>query len=214
VNVELVPFEIARTLARDAAPEIGVEHVAIDDAIGRSLARPIYAVEDLVPYARSAMDGYAVRARDVAAGNRMRIAGRVVAGDPQTVHVAATATAIATGAALPYGADTVLPWEDVECEGATIIAHTAALPGAHVFPAGDDARRGDLLAGAGERIGPGTIALLAAAGHADVCVSRRARVHVITSGDELVDVDALPRIGEIRDNNGPLVRALAGAYPE
>lgn len=209
--MELVPFHVARALAEGAASPGGVDEVPLDRACGRVAASPAAADDDLVPFARSAMDGYAVRARDARAGRPLRVAASVVAGDEPAVHRRATATAIATGAALPLGADAVIPWEYVTRVADAIVPHVDGVPGSHLFPPADDARRGDVLVAAGEVITPGMAALLAAAGYATVRVVRRPRVRIVTTGDELVAVDARPRPGQVRDSNGPLLCALAAA---
>ena len=207
-ELELVPFERAIALARDIAQPLGAERVALEAARGRTLVTALHATDDLVPYARSAMDGYAVRAEDARAGSVLPIAEHVVAGDPIATHRPGTATAIATGAALPLGADSVLRWEDAGASETAVAVRIDVRRGDHLFAPGDDARRGDVLAHAGDALDAGTIALLAAAGHAEVAVRRRPRVHVVCTGDELVPVAATPRPGQIRDSNGPLLRAL------
>lgn len=206
---ELVPFAVARALALDAVRPLGAERVALDAALGRTPVAPLVAGDDLVPFARSAMDGYAVRAADVVPGRALPIAARVVAGDPIATHRTGSATAIATGAALPLGADAVLPWEDVTLLDERIVPSCVCESGDHLFPPGDDARRGDVLAEAGEPLEAGTLALLAAAGHAEIAVRRRARVRILCTGDELVDVAERPAPGRVRESNGVLLRALA-----
>lgn len=210
-GVELIPFERAVALAAEAAPPLGGERVALDAAMGRTLVTALHASDDLVPYARSAMDGYAVRAEEARAGRVLPIGARVVAGDPIATHRPGTATAIATGAALPLGADSVLRWEDADAGETSLAVRIDVRRGDHLFAAGDDARRGDVLARAGDVLDAGAIALLAAAGHAEVTVRRRPRVHVVCTGDELVAVGATPRPGQIRDSNGPLLGALVQA---
>jgi molybdopterin molybdotransferase len=102
----------------------------------------------------------------------------------------------------------VVPVEDAELEGGQVRL-PAAPPGAHVRRAGTDLRAGDRVAAAGSLIGPVDVGLLAGAGAATVSVHRRPRVAVVSTGDELVDVDRRPARGQVRDSNGPLVGALA-----
>jgi len=155
------------------------------------------------------MDGYAVLASDARPGTMLPIADHVVAGDSVHCHRAGSASAIATGAPLPDGADTVIPWEDIDVhQHAILIGHAPIAPGEHIFPAGDDARRGDILARTGEIARPGVLALLSAAGHARVAVRRRPRVRLIVTGDELVGAGSEPRPGQIRDSNSLLLRGM------
>jgi molybdopterin molybdotransferase len=104
-----------------------------------------------------------------------------------------TAIGIATGAPLPLGADAVIPWEDVSAHERSIELRRPVAAGAHVFPPGDDARRGDVIARAGEPLTPGRAAILAAAGISRVPVYRRPRVGIVCTGDELVDVEMRPQ---------------------
>jgi molybdopterin molybdotransferase len=209
------PRTAATTSFADAAAAVAAiraldaETVALDDALGRCLAGDVIAADDLVPFARSAMDGYAVRAIDSGPHVRLPIAQeRAYAALGIVAHAPGTATAIATGAAIPAGADAVVPIEDVDVTGALVMLHATLQSGDHVFPAGEDARRGDLLLRAGTRITPGAIGLLAAAGVARPHVVRRPRVRVLSTGDELVSVDATPAFGQIRNSNAPFLRAL------
>lgn len=209
---EFVPFVRARALAMGTAALRDVDLISLDDAVGRTLAESVIASDDLVPFARAAMDGYAVAARDAVPGLRLPVRGRIVAGDRPVVHARGGATAIATGAPLPEGADAVIPWEDVEvCDSAIAIARRT-VPGAHVFPPGDDARCGDILAACGDAIEPGTLGLLAATGCAQVRVRRRPRVRIICTGDELVAPGCQPEHdGQIFESNGVVLRALVTA---
>ena len=141
-GVELIPFDRAVALAAEAAHPLGGERVPLDAAVGRTLVTALHASDDLVPYARSAMDGYAVRAEDARAGRVLPIGARVVAGDPIATHRPGTATAIATGAALPLGADSVLRWEDADAGETSLTVRIDVGRGDHLFAAGDDARRG------------------------------------------------------------------------
>ena len=185
------------------------ETIALDAAQGRCVADDVFAADDLVPFARSAMDGFAVRAADTGPHVRLPIADeRAYAALGIVAHAPGTATAIATGAAIPSGADAVVPIEDVDVTGTIVMLHERLQPGDHVFPAGEDARRGDLLVPRGTRLGAGAIGLLAAAGIAHPTVTRRPRVRVLSTGDELVPVDAQPAFGQIRNSNAPFLRAV------
>jgi molybdopterin molybdotransferase len=211
--LDLVSFEDARRAIVTACAPLATEHVTLGDAAGRTLRETLVAREDLVPYARSAMDGFAIRASDAQPGAVLPIAGSAYAGSRAHVaHAPGTANAIATGAPIPDGADAVVPFERVERRGETIVIQTPLAPGDHVFPAGDDARTGDFLAQRGERLAAGTLALLAAAGYTHVPCARTPRVAIITTGEELVAVEQTPGFGQIRNSNATLLGAsLAGS---
>lgn len=209
----MIDFEDAQRRILGACTPLGTENVALGAASGRVLAETLRAGADLVPFARSAMDGFAVRAADTAlAPTMLRVEGVLYAqaGEP-VAHVAGTATQIATGAPIPAGADAVLPVEDVVRENGGIRIRRAVTPGAHVFPPGEDARAGDILAGAGAPLRPAVLGLLASAGHARLSVFRRPRVAVVVTGDELVDVENVPGPGQIRNSNAVVVRATVAS---
>lgn len=201
-------FEEAQRRIVAECPPLGVEHVPLSEAAGRVAARSLRAEADLVPFARSAMDGFAVRAADIAAGPvELPVAARSYAERGYVIHAPQTATAIATGAPIPRGADAVLPFEDVETRDGLIRVARAVPAGNHVFPPGEDARAGDLLVEAGTRLRPSMLGLLAAAGHVAVEVYRRPRVALVSTGDELVAIGATPEYGQIRNSNATVIAA-------
>jgi molybdopterin molybdotransferase len=189
------------------------EDVLLLDAAGRVLAADIVSPMDLWPFARSAMDGYALRAADTAGASpdrpvALRITGAVPAGSAPTAPVAAgSACRVATGAPIPAGADAVIPFELVRVDGDRLVLTTVVPAGKHVFPPGDDARRGEVLLPAGTVLRGGHLGLLAGLGIAAVPAFRRARVAVLAVGDELVEPDRLPGPAQIRESNS---YALAG----
>jgi len=206
-----VGFEDARRLMLASASPLSAETVALGRAYGRILARALHAVDDIVPYARSAMDGYAVRAVDTqsATGSAvaLRIVGTAFAGEMPGVLAPERAVAIATGAPLPAGADAVVPIERVRHIGGAAVLTAPLRSGDHVFLPGDDAKRGDVLVRRGDVITPGRAALLAAAGHAHVTVYRRPRVAIVCTGDEIVPVSERPGPGQVRNSNATMLAA-------
>ncbi len=209
----MTPFGEAQALIGAACAPLGSERVASADGLGRVLAHDVSATDDLVPFARSAMDGYAVCQADLGRlPVTLPVVGTQYAAPGTREHQPGTATSIATGAAIPVGADWVIPLEDVSTAGDAITIRAALRPGASIFPPGEDARRGDLLAARGTRLTPAVLGLLAAAGNAQLAVYRRPVVAVITGGDELVEVGARPAPGQIRDSNAiMLASALTAA---
>lgn len=187
------------------------EPVAVADAAGRYLAEDVTARVDLPPFPSSAMDGFAVRAADVP--GRLPVAFRIAAGRPAERPLAAgEAMGIATGAAVPDGADAVVPIEDVvERDDEVEIAGPVG-SGAHIRGVGGDVRQGELVLPAGTRVGPAQIGALAAAGVADVACARRPAVVVLSTGTELRRPGESLGAGQIYESNGPmLATAFAGA---
>lgn len=201
------------------------EPVFLLDALGRVLAEDVHADSALPPFDNSAMDGYAIRAEDVARtsranGVRLPVIGEVPAGHPVDQELrAGTAMRITTGALLPRGADTVVPVEDTDdgARGASalpeaVTIYLALKRGAHVRRVGDDVQRGEKVLTVGTFIRPAEIALLAAVGRDPVQVYRRPRVALLATGDELVSPSQQPGPGQIRNVNEFSTAALVLRY--
>ena len=213
--------EALRTILSNVQP-LSAENVALADALGRVAADAVVVDEDAVPFPRSAMDGYAVRASECALATEdnpidIPVAGQVFAEQGESSLAFGAALAITTGAPLPCGADTVIPHERTERHGASIRVFAPVARGDSVFPPGEDFRRGDELVAAGEILNPGKLALLAFAGRPSVRVFRRPRVAIVCTGNELVDVAAMPARGQVRNSNAVALSALvlaAGGAPQ
>lgn len=204
-----VSLSEARAAMLAAATPLPIEEVWLDAARDRALACSIRTNEDLIPFARSAMDGYALRSVDTADAARaplvIPVRGTIYAGDRPDALAPRTAVAISTGGPLPHEADAVIPWEDVGLRDDAIVLRRPVAAQAHVFAPGDDARRGDVLVHEAELLTPGRAAMLAAAGIASVPVHRRPRVGIVCTGDELVDIGARPRPGQVRNSNATML---------
>ena len=192
------------------------------EALGCVLASDVSAPSDLPPFASSAMDGFAVVAEDVAAASAARpvaleIAGEVQMGVAPSVTVArGLAVAIPTGGAVPDGADAVVPIEQCHVEGSRLLVLEPVAAGRFVRPAGQDARSGAVLVRAGRRLAPPDLGLLASAGIARARVVPRARVAIVSTGDELVEPGAPLEPGQVRDANAVTLDAAirdAGGVP-
>jgi molybdopterin molybdotransferase len=178
---------LARVLA--AAPNpVNVESVAIEAALGRTLAGDLKARRTQPPFANSAMDGYALRAADTTPRDaKFRVIGESAAGRAFAGLVGPfEAVRIFTGAPMPEGADAVLIQENATREGDVLIAHASEAPRRNVREAGIDFADGELLLPAGRKLGPRDLALAAAANYPTLDVRRRPRVAVLATGDELV----------------------------
>jgi molybdopterin molybdotransferase len=209
--VALMPVAeaLARVLA-DAAP-LPSEKVPLIEAHGRVLANDVAALRTQPPAAVSAMDGYAVRAVDVAqVPTRLRLVGEVAAGHPFEGRVSAgEAARIFTGGVIPPGADTIVIQEHTTREGDIVVVAKSAGAGKHVRVEGLDFARGAALLGKGHRLTDRDLALAAAMNHPRLPVHRRPKLAVLATGDELVMPGATPGFGEIVYSNGYATMALA-----
>ncbi len=216
----LTPSEAERLIRENVAP-FHREDCPIAVAHGRVLRSELRADRDLPPFDRVTMDGYALRAAALAAGTRtFRVEGVQAAGMvARTLGAAADACVeIMTGAVLPSGADCVVPYEETTKVGAggTITVNATAgefAAGNAVHRRGSDHRSGDVIVRAGTRLTGREIAVAAACGYANLTVASSPKIAVVTSGDELVEVEAAVAPHQIRRSNDQALRAalaLAG----
>ncbi len=236
---DLLSFEQALDAVLSAIPgPLGSEDVAVGAlhrALGRALAADIVAATDLPPWDNSAMDGYAIRAADVADATedhpaRLIVVGEVAAGgDPPALTDGATCIRIATGAPLPRGADAVVPVEfttplgaDGDAVGrpgdqaaggvpAACLVHQPVAAGASIRRRGEDVRAGDVVASAGTPLTPALVALAAGIGVGTVRVHARPFVGVLATGDEVRPAGSDLGPSGIPDANGPALRALVAS---
>ena len=189
-----------------------IETVALRDADGRVLAHDIAASLPLPPFTNSAVDGYAVRSRDLptAAEAAFPVTGRIQAGGSASEAIKpGHATRIFTGAPMPDGADTVFMQEDVRIDQAGKVVLPAGLkPGANVRPAGEDIAAGHPALRKGLRLRPQDVALAAAFGLTDVDVTRRIRVAVFSTGNELVSPGSRRGPAQLFDSNRFMLMAM------
>jgi molybdopterin molybdotransferase len=213
--------QAAEKLIREAIPLLHREDCGVSDAHGRVLRSDLRADRDLPPFDRVTMDGFAVSSAALARGaRRFRVEATQAAGmRPFTLGSPGDGCIeVMTGAVLPEGADCVVPYEDAAREGDTaVISAGAEIPGAgrHVHRRGSDHRSGEVVVRAGVRLTGREIAVAAACGHSSLTVSHSPKVAVISTGDELVEVDGLVAPHQIRRSNDYAIRAaLIGAgYP-
>jgi len=221
----MIELEAALARVRAAVEPLGAETVALGDAAGRFLAESVSATVDLPAFDNSAMDGYAVRADDVAQAAltrpvALRVAGRVAAGESAQSEVAAgRCVRVFTGSMLPPGADAVVMQEDTQADSGepdVILVRDAIKPWENVRFRGEDVKRGARLVNAGDRVNIGRLALLAANGVATVKVGRRPLVGVIATGNELAEAGQTLATGQIYESNRVTLAAFAtraGAAP-
>lgn len=216
--MSLPTVEAARAAMLAAVRALSVETVPLAEADGRRLAEPVRARRDQPPFDASAMDGWAVRAADVAEGARLRIVGESAAGHEVGVGVeSGEAARIFTGAALPTGADHVVMQEEARRDDGFVVLTATKGESDFVRPRGGDFREAQILLETGLRLNPWRLALAASAGRGELVCRRRPRVAILPTGDELVraDVEAGPH--QIYDAGGPALAAFTarcGGVPQ
>ena len=205
---DLLTIDEARALVLGAVAPLDTEDTPIAAALGRVLAEEVRAEHDVPSFSNSAMDGFAVRSGP--AGRRLTIVGESRAGAPAEVPVRADEAArISTGAAVPDGADAILPVEDADDDGATVTPRTDVAPGQHVRTPGEDLRGGEVVLRSGTVLGAAELGIAVEAGRATVRCARRPRVAVLATGDELVAPGEPLRHGQLHNSNAITLAALA-----
>ena len=195
--------------------DLGVEEIDLEDAVGRILKQKVIADRDFPPFNRAMMDGIAIQFEEWQNGSKtFAIEGLSAAGTPKATLVSGeSCLEIMTGAVMPANADTVVNYELVTiADGiATIDDDTEIKKGQHIHEQGTDRKEGDVLVADDRLISPAEIAILATVGVSKVTVARSAKVAVIATGDELVDVDETPQAHQIRKSN---VHSLVTAFQD
>ena len=217
-------LESVATAQQRLLEKVGVltpEMVSLDAALGRILAETVSSQSDLPGFDNSAMDGYAVRASDIARATAsepvaLPVVGESRAGALPGMHAAGTAMRIMTGAPMPEGADTVVRQEDTRRDGATVLIEVATALGTSVRPRGADIRRGDDVILPGQALTSVDVGVAAALGYDHLLVGARPRVALLATGDELVPAGTAPGPAHLVDSNSPMLTAAvreAGGIP-
>lgn len=205
-------FEAARSMILSSVSPLGVERVDLLAALGRVVAEDVTAPWDMPLCDNSAMDGFAVRASDCRPGGVLRVTGYIPAGGtvPPAIEPGC-AVRIMTGAPIPPGCDAVVPIEETDPTGDAVLLRESVMHSQHIRLRGEDVRSGDTVVSAGKIIRPPEISMLASFGKATVPVHLRARVAVLSTGDELVELGERPGSGKIINSNA---LSLAAAIRE
>lgn len=207
----------ALEIVLDNVNPLGVERIPIVEALGRVVAENIHSSRDIPGFDNSAMDGYAVRAADVAQASasspvRLKVVETVGAGQmPARRITAGEAVRTMTGAPIADGADAIIQVERTRGTGDTVEILAPPDPRSFIRPRGEDLRCGELVMAAGKVLTPSDLGMLASVNRAMVEVVRRPRVAIVATGDELVDVDQPPVGAQVVNSNA---YALAGAIRE
>ena len=193
--------EASERILADIKP-LDIESVPLRQALGRVLAEDIVATVTMPPWRNSSMDGYAVRSADITpvmTGQRvkLRVVGTIAAGDFAKRPIRrGEAMRIMTGAPVPDGADSVIRKEDTDGGAEKVEIREARDVWKNVRPAGEDYQRGDLLAKRGLPLKPALLGVLASTGLRKVKTFRRPQVAIISSGDELVEIEDFEKVEE------------------
>ena len=209
---DLLELEEARAAVVAGVAPLAPATVPIDEAVGLALAEDVVAPESVPSFVSSAMDGYAVRAADLASvPARLRVVATTMAGDPPAGTIGpGEAVRIMTGAPVPSGADAVCMVEDSEPspDGDLVVLSRRAEAGQHLRHPGEDVAEGSLLFAAGTVVTPRHVGVLASVGLATVRCRRRAVVGVLSTGSELRPAGVVLAPGQIRESNRHLLLAL------
>jgi molybdopterin biosynthesis enzyme len=205
---KLISIEEARARVLDVArPVEGTEVLPRHLASGRVLAKDVVSTMEVPPFARAAMDGYAVKASDTVGAGRykpvaLRVSGCVLAGQvPESKVGDGAAVEIATGAPIPAGADAVVKVEDTDRDGENVLIKKPVYPGENKAPAGEDILPGDRIVKSGAVLSPAKIGAIAALGLAEIEVFLKPRARIYTTGDEIHPPGGLLPPGTVYDIN-------------
>ncbi|MEN9802281.1 MAG: molybdopterin biosynthesis protein MoeA [Actinomycetota bacterium] len=218
VHEVLVPIDQARRFVVDSCQILGPRTSRLENAVGSVMAEDVRALEDVPPFANSAVDGYAVLASDTSGASAespvvFDVLGEVAAGAHCDLVVErGRAVRIMTGAPIPEGADSVVMVEDTSVVGeerlGKVEVRARVSPGSAIRSAGDDVQRGDLVFRSGTLITPLVAGVLASVNCRNPLVRPRPRVGVLSTGDELVDDGSPLERGQIRESNRTMLLAL------
>ncbi|MEM6765047.1 MAG: molybdopterin molybdotransferase MoeA [Bacteroidota bacterium] len=200
----MITVEEASRIISDHIHDYGTETVSLHQAIGRTLREEVHADRELPPFNRSTRDGIAIAYAAYTTGERhFPVKGIAPAGSPQiSLTDPATCIEVMTGAVIPEGTDTVLMYEEIEIkDGVATIKTSEVNKGQHIHYQGEDRQTGDLIIRPGTRISPAEIGVCASVGKHQVAVAKLPSMMIISSGDELVEVDETPLPHQIRRSN-------------
>ncbi len=198
----MISFDEAYRQVIDKSRDFGEETVLLRKSLGRVLREDLLADRPFPPYDRITMDGIAFHAEGIGDERSLKIEGIAAAGAPQMeLKNPHSCCEVMTGAILPIGADTVIRYEDLEIADGVATIQADFKQGQNIHRLGQDRSKGDLLVPAGTVIAPGEIGVAATIGKEQIKVARLPRVMIISTGDELVEINEQPLAHQIRKSN-------------
>jgi molybdopterin molybdotransferase len=204
----MIPYEEALSTVLEHTKVIDTERVFINQALGRVLAEDVLSDTDKPPFDNSAMDGYAVKYEDIKLASeehpiKLKVVGELSAGEDKELLVErGTAVVIFTGAPIPQGADTVIPFEMVQKEGDHILIKHPLKAWSNIRRRGEETKQGELLLKKGTHIRPYEIGIMASVNKVLVSVYRKPKVAILATGDEIKDVgEVIEKPTQIRSSN-------------
>ena len=206
----MISLDEALALIRSTLEPLGAENITIGEGFGRCLAAPVIATRTQPPFDASAMDGYAVRTRDLTGTSvTLKLCGESAAGHASDRCVGpGEAFRISTGAPMPEGADQVVIQENCTREEGSILTAETSRPGANIRRAGLDFMSGDTLLEPSLRLSASAISHAAGSGQTQLAVSRQPIVGILSTGDELVEIGEDARSDQIINSLAPGLTAL------
>src|SRR6267378_7077974 len=216
LSYEQARNKVIEEIGKRTVPGVSIR-VSVWEALGLVLAEDVKTDREYPPFDRSTRDGYAVRAKEVAAGAQLKCVGEIKAGDTVSEALAAgTCVQIMTGAATPAGADAVVMIEHTQREGDVVRFERAAQAGQNIVPRGSEAAAGETILKPGMRLGYAELAVAAQVGATQIQCAKRPRVAILSTGDEVVAVEEVPGAFQIRNSNSVSLSAqvrIAGGEP-
>lgn len=198
----MISFEEAHKIVLDHATDFGTETIPLADSIGRVLRQDWFSDRELPPYDRVTMDGIAVHYDSAIQLTELKIEGVVAAGEPESkLQDTNACLEIMTGAVLPANCDTIIRYEDVAIKDGVARIQTSYRQGQNIHRRGEDRAKGELLVKGGTLLSASEIGVGASIGQAKVEVARLPRTLIVSTGNELVDIDQQPAAHQIRRGN-------------
>lgn len=200
--MSLTSFELAQQIIHDHTYDIGTEKIPLHIAIGRVSREPLIADRSLPPYDRVTMDGIAIKYESAIELEKLPIKGVIAAGDPKSeLSDPNSCVEIMTGAVLPVGADTIIRYEDVDIKDGWAVINAEYTLGQNIHYKGEDRSEGDIVVPEGTKLSAAEIGVGASIGKKEILVSRLPAIMIISTGDELVEIDQTPLPHQIRRSN-------------
>jgi molybdopterin molybdotransferase len=206
----MISLERALNVVLERVKPVAIEKVRLADAYHRVLAEVVYSKVAMPPFDRSPLDGYAYRAGNLeAVPLRLKVVSEIPAGVwPEREIGPGECARIFTGAPIPNGANCVVRQEDTEFDGTEVLIHHPVLAGSNIVKKGEEIQDGEVVLGQGTLLSPAAVGLLAALGVDEVCVYRRPKVGVLSTGTELMDVGSSLLPGKIYNSNTYTIQGL------